>query len=381
MTTTVRRTRRPKRNTFLSCSLILLFFVFLGLGAAALSLPLVAERMVGPSAGSLGFAKRLQYSAQVVWYEPYLTRPVNPYGPEGTFKIGSGEGASEVAYRLAQEGFVPDGAAFRAYLIYSGVETRLQAGEFTLSPAQTPLQIAVRLQDATPTQVRFVVLPGWRMEEIAAGLPTSGLNITPDEFLAAAQSPPRDFDFLPEGVTAEGFFLPDTYLLPRAISAEELVRTMLSNFALNLRSDLRAGFSRQGLDVYQAVILASIVQREAVVPDEQPLIASVLLNRLQVGMRLQTDPTVQYALGYDPLRGSWWKSPLSLADLEVVSPFNTYQVSGLPPAPIASPTLGALQSVASPAQTPYYFFRARCDDSGLHLFAETFEEHLQNACP
>ncbi len=379
MDKTARRHRRVKQN--FSCGLILFsLFALLAL-AAALALPLVAERMVGPSAPGLGIARRLQYSALMIWYEPWLTRPVNPYGAETVFVIGPGEGASEVAYRLGQEGFVPDGAAFRAYLIYSGLETRLQAGEFTLSPALSPMQIAVRLQDATPTQVKFVVLPGWRMEEIAASLPTSGLNITPDAFLAAAQSPPGDFDFLPAGASAEGFFLPDTYLLPRAISAEELVRTLMNNFALNLRSDLRSGFSRQGLDVYQAVILASIIQREAVVADEQPIMASVFLNRLRVGMRLQTDPTVQYALGYDPLRGSWWKSPLSLADLEVVSAYNTYQVDGLPPAPIANPTLGALQSVAFPAQTPYYFFRARCDGSGLHLFAETFEGHLRNACP
>lgn len=379
MDKTARRHRRAKQN--LSCGLIVFSLFALFALAVALALPLLAERMVGPSAPGLGVARRLQYSALMVWYEAWLNRPANLHGAEAVFVIGPGEGASDVAYRLEQEGFVPDGAAFRAYLIYSGLETRLQAGEFTLSPALSPLQIAVRLQNATPTQVKFVVLPGWRMEEIAASLPTSGLNITPDAFLAAAQSPPGDFDFLPAGASAEGFFLPDTYLLPRAISAEELVRTLMNNFALNLRSDLRSGFSRQGLDVYQAVILASIIQREAVVADEQPIMASVFLNRLRVGMRLQTDPTVQYALGYDPLRGSWWKVPLSLADLEVISPYNTYQVDGLPPAPIANPTLGALHSVAFPAQTPYYFFRARCDGSGLHLFAETFEGHLRNACP
>jgi UPF0755 protein len=373
-----RPTRRRRSGQGLSCGLVSFFVIALVLIVAALVTPLLAERMVGPSAPTLGFAKRLQYSAQVLWYDGLLTRPADPYGLDGTFRIGPGEGASEVAYRLEQEGFVPDGAAFRAYLIYSGIETRLQAGEFTLSPALTPLQVATRLQDATPTQVRFVVLPGWRMEEIAASLPTSGLSVTPDEFLAAAKSPPGGFDFLPAGATAEGFFLPDTYVLPRGINAEELVRTMLNNFALSLRSELRSGFARQGLDVYEAVILASIVQREAVVVDEQPMIASVFLNRMKVGMRLQTDPTVQYAIGYDPL---WWKSPLALADLEVESPYNTYKVDGLPPAPIASPGLGALQAVAFPAQTPYYYFRARCDGSGLHLFAETFEGHLQNACP
>jgi UPF0755 protein len=374
--TNTHRQRRARQN--LSCGLIFFFLLVLVLCFAVLATPLLAERMVGPSAASLGFAKRLQYSALVLWYDGLLTRAANPYGLDGPFTIGPGEGASEVAYRLEQEGFVPDGAAFRAYLIYSGIETRLQAGQFTLSPALTPLQIATRLQDATPTQIKLVILPGWRMEEIAASLPTSGLSITPEDFLAAAKRPPGGFDFLPDGATAEGFFLPDTYILPRGINTENLMRTILNNFALNLRSDLRSGFARQDLDVYDAVILASIVQREAVIADEQPLIASVFLNRLKVGMRLQTDPTVQYAIGYDPL---WWKSPLSLADLEVISPYNTYKVDGLPPAPIASPGLGALQAVAFPAQTPYYYFRARCDDSGLHTFAETFEEHLQNACP
>ena len=375
MTTTLRQ-RRARQN--LSCSLILLFLIALIGFSTAMALPLLARRVVGPSSVSLGFAKRLQYSALVLWYESMLTKPANPYGAEGVFTIGPGEGASEVAYRLEQEGFVPDGGAFRAYLIYSGLETRLQAGQFTLSPALSPLQIATQLQDATPTEIKFVVLPGWRMEEIAAGLPTSGLNITPADFLAAAKSPPGGFDFLPADATAEGFFLPDTYILPRTINAEDLVRTMLNNFALNLRSDLRSGFARQGLDVYQAVILASIIQREAVVADEQPIIASVFINRMRVGMRLQTDPTVQYAIGYDPL---WWKSPLSLDDLQVNSPYNTYLVDGLPPAPIASPSLNTLQAVAAPAQTPYYYFRARCDGSGLHLFAETFEGHLENACP
>ena len=115
--------------------------------------------------------------------------------------------------------------------------------------------------------------------------------------------------------------------------------------------------------------------------EEQPIIASVFLNRLSIGMRLETDPTVQYAIGLNPATGSWWKSPLALVDLQVDSPYNTSKINGLPPGPIASPALSALQAVAYPAQTPYYFFRARCDGSGLHLFAETFEGHLQNACP
>jgi UPF0755 protein len=129
------------------------------------------------------------------------------------------------------------------------------------------------------------------------------------------------------------------------------------------------------------VTLASIVQREAVRPEEQAAIASVFLNRLVAGMPLQTDPTVQYALGFDVATNSWWKVPLSTADLEIQSPYNTYQNLGLPPGPISSPGLNAIQAVAYPAQTPYYYFRARCDGSGLHDFSETFDQHLQSGCP
>ncbi len=155
----------------------------------------------------------------------------------------------------------------------------------------------------------------------------------------------------------------------------------LGNFSLHLTIELRDGFARQGLDVYQAVTLASIVQREAVVEEERAQIASVFLNRLEESMKLDSDPTVQYALGFDSLQGTWWTNPLSMPDLQFDSPYNTYLYAGLPPAPIANPSLSALRAVAFPAETPYFYFRARCDGSGLHDFSVTFEEHLQNGCP
>jgi UPF0755 protein len=205
------------------------------------------------------------------------------------------------------------------------------------------------------------------MEEIAASLPTSGLPITPEDFLAAAAG-------------HEGFLCPDTYLLPRTLNAEALVAQMTTRFNQILSADLRNGFAAQGLTLSAAVTLASIVQREAVITEEQPLIAGVFLNRLEAGQKLESDPTVQYALGYDPAGQTWWKNPLTYTDLAVDSPFNTYVYGGLPPAPIDNPSLAALQSVAFPAQTDYFYFRARCDGSGLHAFAETFAGHLANAC-
>jgi UPF0755 protein len=155
----------------------------------------------------------------------------------------------------------------------------------------------------------------------------------------------------------------------------------MQKFLASLTVELQDGFSRQGLNVYQAVTLASIIEREAIVDEEMPLIASVFFNRLAIGMKLETDPTIQYALGYNLSQNTWWTNPLTLSDLEVDSPYNTYLHPGLPPGPICNPGLAALQAVAFPAQTPYYYFRARCDGSGLHSFAETFEQHIQNACP
>jgi UPF0755 protein len=122
------------------------------------------------------------------------------------------------------------------------------------------------------------------------------------------------------------------------------------------------------------------VERESIDREEMPMIASVFLNRLEAGIKLEADSTVQYALGYNARHDSWWKSPLSSADLSIDSPYNTYRHPGLPPGPIANPGLDALRAVAFPARTPYYYFRAACDRSGKHVFAQTFDEHLANAC-
>jgi UPF0755 protein len=242
------------------------------------------------------------------------------------------------------------------------------------------VDVAHVMQDATPHEVTFVVLSGWRMEEIAASLPTSGLDATQEQFLEAARDP-YSFDFARNMATTEGFLFPDTYVLPRETNAEELVAALVRNFTLHLVPELRAGFVNQGLDVYEAVTLASLVEREAVREQEQPLIASVFLNRLNAGLKLDSDPTVQYAVGFNLVQQTWWTNPLNAADLQFDSPYNTYLHPGLPPGPIANPSLSALRAVAFPAETSYYYFRANCNGDGYHVFAETFEEHLQNACP
>lgn len=305
--------------------------------------------------------------------------PLDALGGEKNFHIDPGEPVSSIATRLEQEGIISSAKAFYAYLVYTGYDLTLRAGDHRLSPAFSIIDIAKALQDATPAEATLVILPGWRMEEIATSLPTSGLNIAPQEFLSAAQYPPSVLG-LPSG-TMEGYFFPDSYQLSRDTNVNMLLEVVARNFMLHISPEMREGFAGQGLTLPQAVILASIIEREAVQDQELPLIASVFLNRLNIGMTLGSDPTIQYALGYDSLANSWWKNPLILDDLKVDSPYNTYLQPGLPPAPIANPSLAALRAVAFPDTSPFYYFQAACDGSGYHTFTISFEEHLANRCP
>jgi UPF0755 protein len=169
--------------------------------------------------------------------------------------------------------------------------------------------------------------------------------------------------------------------MDKEISAEDFILMLVNQFDENLTNKIENGFAKQGLSLYEGVTLASIVQKEAIVDSEKAAIAGVFINRISASMRLETDPTVQYALGYSEKDKTWWKVPLSFDDLAVNSPYNTYQVDGLPPTPICNPGIDALRAVANPEQHGYYYFRAACDNSGLHLFATSLDEHIQNACP
>lgn len=352
-------------------------------GALILSFPGRAAEKFGPPAPGISGFQRYLLSVLLILNSADLTTPLDPAGSPAYFQVNLGESTASIIGRLAQEGLIANPTVMRTYLQYSGLDTSLQAGQYELSPAMTPVEIAQVMQDATPARISFTVLPGWRLEEIANAIPTSGLEISTKAWLSSAQIHSDDFSFLqdiPRGTPLEGFMAPGTYELSRDISAPDLVEILLTRFGEQLSPELQAGFSTQGLTIPQAVTLASIIQREAVIEEEMPLIASVFLNRLSAGMNLAADPTVQYAVGFNEGQQSWWTNPLSVSDLQIDSPFNTYLYPGLPPTPISNPSLSALRSVAFPAQTPYYYFRAACDGSGRHLFAETYEEHLQNQC-
>lgn len=325
----------------------------------------------------------------------YLTNNANALetaaGTDATlivFEVPPGSTANQVAENLEVSNLISDAQLFNNYLRYYGLDRRLEAGTYQLSATMTIPEIAFALTDAAPPEIIVRITEGWRREQIA-----DYLDLQPDvpftgaEFLAVtgpgAVIPTTTTltGILPAASSLEGFLFPDTYRLAIDSSATELVEKMLINFDTRVTEQMRLDAAAKGYSLYQIMIIASIVEREAVVADERATIASVYLNRLERGIKLEADPTVQYAMGYQAETGQWWNLALTQFDYSNVdSVYNTYLYVGLPPTPIASPGIDSITAVIYSADTPYFFFRAACDGSGRHRFAITFEEHLANAC-
>lgn len=356
------------------------------------------ESTVEPSS-ELNPAERAYLRGYLTLHAADIEDPVSTDPTPVRFVVEPGESAASVAQALESAGLISDATLFRYYLRYYDLDSQLEAGEFTLRKNMTLPEIAQGLSHALADEIEVRITEGWRLEQTAAYLAEHPeLGIDPEAFLTLARRalPPTEggaaagaadalesrafLSDLPPDATLEGYLFPDTYRLPADATAGDLVNTMLFTFGQRVTSEMSQAAPAHGLDLHGIVTLASIVEREAQLPDERPLIASVFLNRLAQGMALEADPTVQYALGYQESTGQWWKRPLLFADLEVDSPYNTYRYDGLPPGPIASPGLASIQAVLQPAETAYLFFVVDCTAAtpGAHVFAETFEEHAAN---
>jgi len=294
--------------------------------------------------------------------------------------IRQGESVRDVGERLEKEGVVSSAILFRILVALEGYEGQLQAGDYEFEKGMPTVQVIDRLHKGITSPLVVTIREGMRAEEIADLMQSKGV-VSRQSFLEAIQGS-YDFAFLlnkPVSANLEGYLFPDTYFFGRTTSVEDAVKQMLENFDTKFSQDLRQEAANLGLSVHTVVTLASIVEREAQVPEERPIIAGVFLRRLRLGIPLEADPTVQYAVGNDPASVAeygYWKKELSQQDLEVDSPYNTYRRMGLPPGPIANPGLASIEAVVRPAQTNYLYFVAKPD--GSHAFAETLEEHLRN---
>lgn len=310
------------------------------------------------------------------------TEPVDPTNPTvEVFTVNAGDSAADIGQALQQRGLIRSGLGFRMVAEQEGVAGSLTAGDYELSRAMSTAEVVRVLARGQVKRGLIVTIPeGWRAEQIADRLEAVGFA-SGDEFLRAVADPrgvPEAQGFDPLPPTLEGYLFPQTYEVREKVSGAAAAGMMIRMF------EQRAGaLSRQGagrLTVHQVLTLASIVEREAQRPEERPTIASVYLNRLKIDMPLQADPTVQYAVadadGPQAAAYGYWKRDLTLADLQIASPFNTYQRSGLPPGPICNPGESSIRAVLEPAETDYLYFVATGD--GRHLFARTLAEHNAN---
>jgi UPF0755 protein len=314
-----------------------------------------------------------------------LDTPINPDDSRKvTFTVQPGRSAVQIGEDLQAASLIRSPLAFRTLVEARGVGSKIESGDYELSPSMTTGEIVTVLsKGASRSGISITIPEGWRAEQAAQKVQELGIARS-DEVLGLVQSGAGVglplAEPLPRGATLEGYLFPETYEVAKGATARTLIEMMARQFDKAVTPKLRQQYQARGLTVHQAVTLASIVEREAVIPAEQPVIASVYLNRLKRDMPLQADPTTQYAVASanlaEALGFGYWKRDLTRDDLKLASPYNTYVYHGLPPGPICSPGLAALEAVANPTETEYLYFVAKGD--GSHVFAKTDTEHAAN---
>ena len=309
--------------------------------------------------------------AGYVWYS--IEKPYGRIPSDGLYvDIPHGASRRAVAHILKNAGVIRNSFAFEFYARRHPKRT-LEAGEYRFDHPLAGKEVFWKLANGEVYQQPFTVREGETIFDIARNLEAAKL-MTADDFLKAAEDPSEIKDLFPAAKTLEGFLFPATYNLPKHAPAEELTGMMVRKFRDALTDVLPNGseWSDPTLSVGSVVTLASLVERETPKPDERPLVAGVFTNRLAKNMPLQCDPTVIYALQMD----DDYKGTLTLKDLRIDSPYNTYMKKGLPPGPIGNPGEVAMRAALHPAQTDYLYFVA--NTQGGHFFAATLAEHNKN---
>jgi UPF0755 protein len=280
--------------------------------------------------------------------------------------VPRGASVRAVAESLAARGVVRSATLFRMYAAWSERDRTMKPGTYVLRPGASYGELVEALVTGRGIAHVVTIVEGWELRQITPHLART-LGVPRDSVDAAVRDTALRARLDVPTPTLEGYLFPATYTFPEGTTAREAVREMVARFERAWRPEWEARLHALALRRHDAVTLASIVEREAVRPEERPVIAAVYYNRLKKGMRLEADPTIQYALGRHTAR-------VLYRDLEIQSPYNTYRRSGLPPGPIGSPGGPSLAAAVSPANVPYLYFVAHPD--GHHEFRTTYAEHL-----
>jgi UPF0755 protein len=310
--------------------------------------------------------------AAFAWMYVRVNEPYRGFqGEEQFVELPQGSGSLAIGQRLVDSGVVRDLATFRTALWMSGKGRHLKAGEYRFDRALTPFDVIDKIARGDVFVITVTFPEGLTAAEMAKIFESHGLG-TAAAFIAASKDPSPVKEIDPEAKDLEGYLFPETYALPRHADPAKLIHAMVARFDHVFTPELRQAAQARGLTVRQAVTLASIVEKETAKAEERPLVAAVYTTRLRIGMPLQCDPTVIYALA----KAGRYDGNIHKADLSFDSPYNTYRYPGLPPGPIASPGRASLEAAVHPADADYLYFVSRND--GSHEFARTLDEHNRN---
>jgi UPF0755 protein len=298
-----------------------------------------------------------------LWVLSRLNQPYAGFAKPVFIEFARGTSTRAMASELASKGVIRDRWLF---LAARGLRrgTNLQAGEYKFDKPASPLEVFSRIARGDIYYMELLIPEGFNMFDIAEAVGKLG-TMQPETLLAAARNPALISDLDPDAPSLEGYLFPSKYRVYRHTTAQQICRMMTDEF----RAEWKA--LSAGTNVHATITLASLVEREARRPDERPMVASVFHNRLNLGMRLDCDPTTVYAALLDHrYRGTIYRS-----DLANTSPWNTYQHAGLPPGPIANPGLRSIKAALAPSDTHYLYFVAKADGSGGHNFSESLAKH------
>jgi UPF0755 protein len=307
--------------------------------------------------------------AFAVWLLVGAEKPYKGYEAAEQFvQIPPGAGPASIGRRLAQSGVIRDQLSFRIALARSGQARRLQAGEYRFDRPLTTREVIDKIARGDVFLRPITFREGLTVRQMAEIYERDGGG-SKAEFLRAAQNASLIHDIDPAAPDLEGYLFPDTYTLPRRTTADQLVQRMVTAFRDVMTPDLVQRAAARGMSVRELMTLASLVEKETAKAGERPIVAAVYVNRLKIGMGMQCDPTVIYALE----RAGKYDGNLTRENLQFDSPYNTYRYAGLPPGPIAAPGRASIEAAASPADVPYLYFVSRND--GSHVFSATLDEH------
>lgn len=293
----------------------------------------------------------------LLWWKTGVA-PVNIQSNEKkVFVVAKGAGLRAIANNLKEEGLIKDSVLFFLLVKKLNLDKKIQAGDFLLSPSMNAGQIANALTQSS-LDIWVTITEGKRADEIAD--------------ILKVKIPTYDEKWRALLNQNEGYLFPDTYRIAKDATIEKVTGQLRGTFDQKYQTVKTS----PKLSQEETVIIASLIEREARHDTDRPLVSSVIHNRLDLGMKLDIDATIQYALGYQPLENTWWKRHLSLDDLALNSPYNTYRVAGLPPTPIANPGIKSLEAAANPATTNYLYYLS--DSNGTNHYSKTLEEQEAN---